>query len=60
MSLMQTSMLPNQASPKKKKVDEMGIIPRLWNNLLSNMSFRENIDEDFSINPLIRRYTSNV
>lgn len=48
---------PRQPSPRKQKVFETGIIPRLWNDLLKTMSQQENVDEDFSINPIIRSYS---
>lgn len=35
----------------------IGIIPRLWNELLTTISQKENGDEDFSINPVVRNYS---
>lgn len=46
-----------QSSPHKSRVMEQGVIPKLWNDLLRTVSQRENGDEDFSINPVVRRYT---
>lgn len=58
MTLLTPSQLPNYPSGKKTRVHEIGIIPRLWNDLLLTISQRENVDENFSINPHVRRYTS--
>ena len=58
MSLIQTAMMPRQASPKRTITFEAGIIPRLWNDLLVTVSQRENTDEEFSINPTTRPYTA--
>lgn len=49
--------MPRQASPKKTFMFEVGIIPRLWNDLLTTFNMRENVDEDFNINPIYRPYT---
>lgn len=49
--------MPRQPQPKRTLMFEMGIIPRLWNDLLSTIRQRENVDEDFSINPVYRSYT---
>lgn len=49
-----------QGSPKKIRVFETGIIPRLWNDLLETVSQKENVDEDFSINPVIRPYSLSI
>jgi hypothetical protein len=57
MMLMQPQPLPRQATPKKVQMVEVGIIPRLWNDLLTTVSQQENTDEDFSINPVIRAYS---
>lgn len=57
MALIAPSQLPHYPSSKKIQMHDIGIIPRLWNDLLQTISQRENIDEDFSINPLVRRYT---
>lgn len=50
--------MPRQMSPKKTVVFEVGIIPRLWNDLLMTISSREGVDEDFSVNPIRREYTN--
>jgi hypothetical protein len=50
-----TQMMPG--SPRKQTMYQTGIIPRLWNDLLATASNKENVDEDFSINPVIRAYT---
>lgn len=57
MQLVQPMMMPRQQSPKKQPMLEIGIIPRLWNELLTTISQKENVDEDFSVNPVIRAYT---
>lgn len=59
--LIQPAIMPRpmrHSSTKKVLSHEMGIIPRLWNDLLRTYSQRENVDEDFSINPIVRPYTS--
>lgn len=58
LSLVQppmTQMMPG--SPRKQTMYQTGIIPRLWNDLLSTASQKENVDEDFNINPVIRPYS---
>jgi hypothetical protein len=50
-----TQMMPG--SPRKQTMYQTGIIPRLWNDLLQTASAKENVDEDFSINPVIRPYS---
>ena len=55
--LMQTSFMPRQRSPSKVAMHEIGIISRLWNDLLQTIPAREFVDEDFGINPLSRSYT---
>jgi hypothetical protein len=55
--LVQPTMIPRQPSPKRQKMFEVGILPRLWNELLSTVSQKEGSDEDFGINPLIRAYS---
>lgn len=57
MTLIQPAMLPMQPTPRKMRTDCIGIIPKLWNDLLKTTSQQENVDEDFSINPTIRRYS---
>lgn len=57
MTLVTPSMLPPGPSPKQRRMTEVGIIPRLWNNLLTTVSAKEDVDEDFSINPLRRNYS---
>jgi len=58
LQLMIPSQMPRQSTPKKTIVHEVGIIPRLWNDLLTTVSQQENTDEDFSINPVIRAYSN--
>jgi hypothetical protein len=50
--------LARQNSPHSSRVFEYGIIPKLWNDLLKTCKQRENGDEDFSINPVVRKYTA--
>lgn len=49
--------MPRQAAPKRTIQFEAAIIPRLWNDLLQTIDQRENIDEEFGINPVVRPYT---
>jgi Putative Ig domain len=56
-TLVQPMAMPRQPSPINEKMLEVGIIPRLWNELLGTLSERENVDEDFNINPVIRAYS---
>lgn len=58
MSLIMPAQMPRMATSKKVHMADMGIIPRLWNELLTTISQKENIDEEFSINPLQRMYTN--
>lgn len=55
--LIQPTMLPRQPAPRRQKMFDVGIIPRLWNELLSTISQKENVDEDFNINPVVRNYS---
>jgi hypothetical protein len=57
IALVMPAQIPNYPGPKKRDMTELGIIPRLWNDLLMTISQRENVDEDFSINPVMRQYT---
>lgn len=52
--LVQPGMIPRQGAPKKVLMQDVGIIPRLWNDLLQTISQREHVDEDFSIQPRMR------
>lgn len=56
MSLVTPAVMPRQMSPKKTTIVETGIIPMLWNDLLTTISQKENIDENFSVNPIVRPY----
>lgn len=49
--------MPRQPSPYKTRTFEYGVIPKLWNDLLKTLNQREHVDEDFGINPVVRRYT---
>lgn len=57
MTLVQPGILPKQPTPRRTQMSEIGIIPRLWNDLLTTISAKEGSDEDFSINPIVRRYS---
>lgn len=57
MLLVQPPMVPSQPTSKKLRQESVGIIPRLWNDLLTTRSQKENVDEDFGINPMIRPYS---
>lgn len=56
-ALMAPTPFPRQPSPRKQKIFEQGIIPRLWNDMLFTVSQKENVDEDFNINPIVRAYS---
>jgi len=55
--LVMKSPLPRMGSTKKQVSYELGIIPRLWNDLLETKTIRENLDADYSINPRHSRYS---
>lgn len=55
--LVMPPQYPRQGSPIRQIISEPGIIPKLWNELLSTISAKENGDEDFSINPVVRPYS---
>lgn len=57
MQLVMPSPMPRQATPTKVYMYEPGIIPRLWNEMLQTINSRENVDEDFGVQPIIRPYT---
>ena len=54
--LVMVKMTPTYPSPRKEMVDEAGIIPKLWNDLLTTVEEAESSDEDFSVNPVVRSY----
>ena len=56
--LIAPSAMPKQATPRKVLSSEVGILPRLWNELMKRYNQREAVDEDFSVNPANRYYTS--
>lgn len=51
MNLIMPNPQPKMPSPSKVMQREIGIIPRLWNELLLTIQERENIDEDFGLVP---------
>lgn len=51
-----TALPQRQRSVRKTPIFEVALIPRLWNDLLMTVDMREGIDEDFSINPVVRAY----
>ena len=53
-NLIITAMQPKMPSPKKNIQQDLGIIPRLWNELLATIQEREHIDEEYGINPITR------
>lgn len=59
-ALMAATFPPKAPSSRRQRVFETAIIPRLWNDLLTTVSAKENTDEDFSINPLNRNYSARV
>lgn len=50
-ALIMPALQPKMRTGKKQYSQDIGIIPRLWNELLLTVDRREGIDEDFSINP---------
>lgn len=54
MNLIIPAPQPRMPSPKTVHQLDLGIIPRLWNELLSTVYEREFDSDDFSINPLRR------
>lgn len=58
MQLMMPTAFPRQPSTRKSQIFEVGIIPRLWNDLLLTIQQREAVDEDYSVNPIVRAYTN--
>jgi hypothetical protein len=52
MMMMQPAMLPRQGSPVKIRSAEVGLLPRLWNDLLRTVGQREHVDEDIAISPM--------
>lgn len=59
MMLVQPGQGPTAGTPRRRVMSETGIIPRLWNDLLGTISSKENVDEDFSINPIVRYYSNS-
>ncbi len=58
MALVAPNQIPfTPGAPRRRVMSEMAIIPRLWNDLCATLSARENADEDFSINPVVRNYS---
>jgi hypothetical protein len=57
--LVQPAMVPRGPAPKKVHMQDIGIIPRLWNELLQTINTREHVDEDFAMQPIVRSYTAN-
>lgn len=58
MALMQSyGQQRQQGAARKTRSFELGMIPRLWNDLLRTVSQAEGTDEDFNINPLMRAYS---
>lgn len=53
-ALMMPAMPDQGPSLRKRHSKEMGIIPRLWNDLLSTLQWRESIDEDWGMQPYRR------
>lgn len=58
MALVAPGQQAAPGSPRRRVMSELGIIPRLWNDLLGTISSKENGDEDFSINPIVRDYSN--
>lgn len=53
-ALMMPAMPEQGPSMRKRHSKEMGIIPRLWNDLLATVQWRESIDEDWGMQPYRR------
>lgn len=51
--LVQPAMVPRGPAPKKILQSDIGIIPRLWNELLLTIQQREYVDEEYSIQPVV-------
>lgn len=51
-ALMIPSMIPPGPSTNKRFAKDMGIIPRLWNDLLKTLMWREAVDEDWGMKPV--------
>ena len=60
LALMMPQQLPRQPSPQRTRIHEVGLIPRLWNDLLRTLQANEAADDDFGINPMFRGYTSGA
>lgn len=58
MMMLQPPMNPRVPEGKKTTLHEIGVLTRLWNDLLQPTFAREAIDEDFGINPIYRSYTN--
>lgn len=57
MMLVAPSQLPAMGSTKKITSREVGIIPRLWNDLLQTLDQREAPQMDYPLAPRVRAYT---
>jgi hypothetical protein len=55
---MMPKMLPAQGSVRREKAMEIGIIPRLWNDLLRTVTERDDIVSSFGFNPRVEMYAS--
>lgn len=55
--LVMPSQLPRMGSTKKTYSHELGIIPRLWNDLLGTLKTREGHRMEYAVAPLMRPYT---
>ena len=53
-ALMLPSMIPPGPSTNKRFAKDMGIIPRLWNDMLKTLNWRESVDEDWGMQPVRR------
>lgn len=52
--LVQPAMIPKGPTVKKVLMSDIGIIPRLWNELLQTIQQREHVDEDYGMLPIVR------
>jgi hypothetical protein len=60
MMLVTRGQYPRMGSTNKIHSHEMGIIPRLWNDLLQTLAAREGPYMEYALAPLIRRYTKGA
>lgn len=55
--LIAPPVMQRMAEARKVPSREIGVLNRLWNDLLLRIDEREHVDEDFSVSPVMRAYT---